>query len=74
MKIYLYSETEFDEVAKSFCVRKWQLASIPSSFSRATVFKSIPLVAFRRTNKPKGRDSRPFCFGTRFLDQWYLKA
>ena len=42
---------------------------MPSSFLHPTVLKSIPPIAFRRTNKPKGRGSRTSCFGTRILDQ-----
>ena len=60
------------DVEWSWVLRKWQQAPIPLSFSHSTVFKSIPLDAFRRTKKPKGRDSRTSCFGPRILDQCCL--
>ena len=55
------------DVERSWVLRKWQQAPIPSSFSKPIVFKSKPLDAFRRTKKPKGRN-----FGTRILDQCCL--
>ena len=55
------------DVERSWILRKWQQAPIPSSFSKPIVFKSKPLDAFRRTKKPKGRN-----FGTRILDQCCL--
>ena len=62
-----------EDVKRLWILWKWQQAPIPSPFSHPTVFlKSIPLVALWRTNKPKGRDSRTSCFGTRILDQCYL--
>ena len=60
------------DVERSWVLRKWQQAPIPSSFSHPTVFKSIPVIAFRRNNEPKGRDSRTSCLGTRILDKCCL--
>ena len=62
------------DLERSWVLRKWQQAPIPLSFSHPTVFKSIPLDAFRPANKPNGHghDSRTSCFGTIILNQCCL--
>ena len=61
------------DVERSWVLRKWQQAPIPSFFSHPTVLKSTPLVAFRRLlTSRKSLIRGLFSFGTRPLDQCYL--